>query len=147
MQSILLRVKSLKINSNRMSSTTVKNLCLSQPKAGQGPESNVKTLSHESRNTETEIVVSIEVPGVDPSTIEVKCEQNLLLVSCERGFASIPVDPTSDTSEISADIQWGLLTLRIPLPKPAPSHSIKLNVLDAHKKTAAKAAREFTSDV
>ena len=129
-----------------MSSTTVKNLCLSQPKVGQVPENPVKNLSHETQHTDSEIVVTIEVPGVDPSTIEVKCEQNLLHVSCERGSATIPVDPTSDTSEISADIQWGLLTLRIPLPKPAPSHSIKLNVLDAHKKPASKAAKEFTSE-
>lgn len=130
-----------------MSSTTVKNLCLSQPKVGQVPENPVKNLSHETQHTDSEIVVTIEVPGVDPSTIGVKCEQNTLQVSCERGSATIAVDPTSDTSEISADIQWGLLTLRIPLPKPAPSHAIKLNVLDAHKKPAAKAAaKEFTSE-
>lgn len=130
-----------------MSNTTVKNLCLSQPKVGQMPEVQTLTLPHDTEHTDSEILVTIEVPGVDPASIEVQCEQNTLHVSCPRGAVTIPVDPTSDTSEITADVQWGLLTLRIPLPKPAPSHAIKLNVLDASKKVASKnSSREFTAE-
>jgi HSP20 family molecular chaperone IbpA len=130
-----------------MSSTTVKNICLSQIKIGQITEPREVTLTHDSTQTDTEIVVSIEVPGVDPSTIDIQCEQNTLHVSCARGTLMLPVDPTSDSSKITADIQWGMLTVRIPLPKPAPTHAIKLNVLDAAKKVAAKPThKEFTDE-
>jgi HSP20 family molecular chaperone IbpA len=130
-----------------MSSTTVKNLCLSQPKIGQIPEIREVILSHDSTQTDTEIVVSIEVPGVDPSTIDIQCEQNTLHISCARGTLTLPIDPTSDSSKITADIQWGMLTVRIPLPTPAPTHAIKLNVLDTAKKVAAKSThKEFTGD-
>lgn len=130
-----------------MSSTTTKSLCLSQPKIGQVSEVHEVTLPYESEHTDTETVVKIEVPGVDPATIHIQCEHNMLHVSCERGALALPVDPTSDSSKITADIHWGLLTIRIPLPKPAPSHSIKLNVMDTPKKVPAKSAREgFTGE-
>lgn len=130
-----------------MSATATKNIILSQPKIGSGPEAQLPTLVHTTTQTEFDTVVKVEIPGVDPSTVEVICENNTLTVRCPKGEVLIPINPTSDTSKIEADILWGVLTLRIPLPPAPVAHSIKVNTLDAVKKTHAKAAPEkFTKE-
>ncbi len=121
-----------------MSSTTTKNILLSQPKIGNGSESASTQLTHSVIEKDSETVVEIEIPGVDPSTVEVQCENNTLSVSCPRGQMSAPVDPTSDISKIKADIQWGLLTLRIPLPEAPQARVIKVSVHDFTEKTVQK---------
>ena len=117
-----------------MSNTLSKSLILSQPKVGQLPETYATPLTHEITREEEFIVVKVEVPGVDPSTIDVHCENNILGVTCPRGEMHTPVDPTIDISKIEADIQWGLLTLTIPAPAAPPSRAIKVKV---HKEFTA----------
>ena len=93
-----------------MSSTTTKNLLLSQPKAGQFEGVPVTYLTHsvEHKNDHTEI--RVEIPGIDPSTVNVEFDNNTLHVECARGVLTLPVDLTVDTSKIKADIVWGMLT-------------------------------------
>lgn len=132
-----------------MSNTTVKSLCLSQPKIGQSNETPAPVLVHDISSSESGTQVTVEVPGVDPSTIEIQCENSILSISCPRGTATLSVDAATDVSKISADVHWGLMTLHIPAPQPTPAQTIKLNVLDAPKKTAkaaTKQSEEFTSE-
>jgi HSP20 family molecular chaperone IbpA len=141
-----------------MSSTTTKNILLSQPKIGTGGESSVIPLIHTVSENESNTVVKIEIPGVDPSTVEVQCENNVLSVNCPRGSFTMPVDAASDISKIKADIQWGLLTLSIPLPEAPPTRTIKVSVHDFVEKSVPKAqtsehrttkttTKEFTAKV
>lgn len=116
-----------------MSAVTAKNLILSQPKTGQSDAQPVTLLTHTTYAEESATVVKIEIPGVDPSTVDVSFENNNVHVNCERGTLSLPVDPTIDTSKIKGDILWGMLTLTIPLPAPPVAHSIKLSIHDAVK--------------
>jgi hypothetical protein len=129
-----------------MSVTATKNILLSQPKIGSTPESQLMTLVHTTSQTEFDTVVTVEIPGVDPSTVEVICENNILTVRCPKGEVLVPVSPTSNVSKIEADILWGMLTLRIPLPPAPVAHSIKVNTLDTIKKSHSKSSHEFTSE-
>ncbi len=113
---------------------------LSQQKIGQIDSVQVLSLPHTETQTATTTEIKVEVPGVDPSTIGVSFEDNVLHVHCERGELSLPVDPTVDTSKIKADIVWGMLTLVVPLPEPPVSRTIKVNIHESApaKKPAAK---------
>jgi HSP20 family molecular chaperone IbpA len=94
---------------------------------------------HNSATTETHTEVQIEIPGVDPSTVSIHCEGTVLEVSCPKGSVNVPINALSDASKIEADIQWGMLTLRVPLPPEPVSRNIKVNVVDAVKKAPHKA--------
>jgi HSP20 family molecular chaperone IbpA len=126
-----------------MSSTTTKNIILSQAKYGQNEGIQVVTLAHTTVHTDSTTEVKVEVPGVDPSTIHVSLENNQIFVHCEKGGLAIPIDPTVDTTKVKADIIWGMLILSIPLPEPPVVRSIKVSVHDTApapvKKPAAKA--------
>jgi HSP20 family molecular chaperone IbpA len=114
-----------------MASTTTKNILLSQAKIGQVEGTFTAILSHTTIHHEKSTEVKVEVPGVDPTSIDVSFENNHLYIHCERGELTLPVDPTVDTSKIKADIIWGLLTLVIPLPEPPVSRAIKVSVHDS----------------
>jgi len=137
-----------------MSSTTTKNILLSQPKIGNGGESSETPLTHHVSEEGHHTVVKIEIPGVDPATVEVQCENNVLAVNCPKGSFTMPVEPTSDISKIKADIQWGLLTLSIPMPEAPPTRTIKVSVHDFAERSTPKAqptkttsSKEFTAKV
>ena len=118
-----------------MSNTTTRNLVLSQPKAGQGENIQVLALPHTTIQTAASTEVKVEVPGVDPSTIGVGFEHNLLHVHCDKGELTLPIDPTVDASKIKADILWGMLTLSIPLPETPEARSIRVSI---HESAPAK---------
>jgi len=125
-----------------MSNTNTRNLILSQPKSGQSEVIQTVTLSHTTVQTETSTEVAVEVPGVDPSIIEVGFENGLLVVHCSKGELMLPINPTIDVSKIKADIKWGVLALSIPLPKAPEARTIKVSIHDAapSKKPEAKPA-------
>jgi HSP20 family molecular chaperone IbpA len=125
-----------------MSNVLTKSLVLSQPKAGQSGEVPVIVLPHTTVTEDSHTVIRVEIPGVDPATVGVNCENGMLVVSCERGETSIALDPTVDTAKIEAEVLWGVLTLRVPLPKPPVSRHISIKTLDAPKKTAPAKHKE-----
>jgi HSP20 family molecular chaperone IbpA len=130
-----------------MSNTTTKNILLSQIKAGQGDSVALPTLTHKSTTTESHTEVQIEVPGVDPSTVSIHCEGTVLVVTCSKGAVTVPINALSDVSKIEADILWGMLTLKVPLPPEPVSRNIKVNVLDVVKKAPHKAPeKKFTEE-
>ena len=129
-----------------MANTSSKNILLSQSKIGQNDQVQVLNLPHTTIEGEKSIVVKVEVPGIDPSTIHVGLEDNHLQVSCDKGELSIPVDPTVDTSKIKADILWGLLTLSIPLPEAPEARTIKVSIHDSAPAPAKKPAAKVTAN-
>ena len=124
-----------------MSNTLTKNLILSHPKSGQTVDSPVTFLTQTtSLNEDESAVVTVEIPGVDPSTVEVLCENHILKITCPKGEATLNVTPGTEISEIKAEILWGLLTLVIP-PAAAPAvQTIKVNLLDTVKKAPVKSS-------
>jgi HSP20 family molecular chaperone IbpA len=133
-----------------MSNVATKSLILSQPKVNQSETNSAPTLPFISDTTDTSIETRVEIPGVDPSTVDVDFEGGSVVINCERGVLTIPVDPTVDPSKIKADILWGLLTVTVPLPKPPVARSIKVSLHDAVKtapsKARAKQDEEFTAE-
>ena len=124
-----------------MSNTLTKNLILNHPKSGQTVENSTVLLTqNSSHNEDGSVVVSVEIPGVDPSTVDVSCESNILKITCPKGEATLSVAPGTEVSEIKAEILWGLLTLVVP-PAAAPSvQTIKVNLLDTVKKAPVKSS-------
>lgn len=128
-----------------MSNTTAKNLLLSQAKLGQNDTIPVTVPTHTTHVSDVSTIIRVEVPGIDPATIDVSCSDNKLFVSCERGDLTFPLDATTDFSKVSADIQWGMLTIEIPSPPAPETRSIRVNIHDAPAaKTTAKP--KFTKD-
>jgi HSP20 family molecular chaperone IbpA len=135
-----MRVKLTKLtNTHQMASTTTKNILLSQIKAGQGDAVQLPSLAHNSTTTDSHTEVQIEIPGVDPSTVSIHCEGTVLEVSCPKGAVNVPINALSDASKIEADILWGMLTIKVPLPPEPVSRDIKVNVVDVVKKVPHKA--------
>jgi hypothetical protein len=128
-----------------MSSTTTKSILLSQPRIGQGEVTSLPALTHTTSTIEDKTIVEVEIPGVDPATVDVNCDNNHIIITCPRGEVVVPVLPSCDTSAISAEIMWGMLTLTIPMPPAPVAHSIKVSVYDAPKKTTHKQGKEFTA--
>ena len=129
-----------------MSSTATKNLILSQPKIGQGTEVSTPALTHfVTQGADDYTVVTVDIPGVDPSTVEVVCENGVLRVSCPKGETSVTIGSAVDVSEISADILWGQLTLKVP-PTPVPAaQTVKVSIHDAVKKAPTRGHAKLTT--
>jgi len=122
-----------------MSNTNTRNLILSQPKSSQSEIIPIVTLSHTTLQTDTTTEVKVEVPGVDPSTIDVGFENGFLLVHSEKGELNWPISTAVDASKIKADIKWGVLTLSIPLPEVPEARAIKVRIHDVIEAPKAKA--------
>ncbi|MFR9800960.1 Hsp20/alpha crystallin family protein [Pseudonocardia sp. RS010] len=94
-----------------------------------------------------DFVVEFDLPGVDPSAIELSVERNVLTVKAERrptlrdehvemqvserplGVYSrqLFLGDTLDTDQIHADYHAGVLTLRIPVAERAKPRSIAIS--------------------
>src|SRR5687767_836622 len=92
-----------------------------------------------------EFVVCFDLPGVDPSAIEVDIERNVLTVKAERRPAAggddvqmqvserplgvfsrqLFLGDTLDTDHIAADYEAGVLTVRIPVAEKAKPRRIE----------------------
>ena len=133
-----------------MSSTLTKNIVLSQHKVGSTVETpSAPILAYEIVRDSDHTVLKVEIPGVDPSTVAVSSEGAVLSIDCPRGSLTHTVDVLTDMSAVRADIQWGLLTLRIPHPPAPATHSIKVSVHDTVKSAPASKAKtkeEFTAE-
>lgn len=121
-----------------MSNVSTKSLILSQPKVSQTETISAPTLPFTSVTFDNYTETKVEIPGVDPSEVCVDFEAGALSVECARGVLVVPLDSTVDPSKIKADIQWGMLTLTVPLPDIPASRSIKVSVHDVPKKTSTK---------
>ena len=119
--------------------SATKNLLLSQPKAGQFEGVPPTYLTHSVEHKEDCTEIRVEIPGIDPSTVNVELDNNTLHIECARGVLTLPVDPTVETGRIKAEIVWGMLTLTVPLPKAPEARSIKVSIHDANAPATAPA--------
>jgi HSP20 family protein len=98
--------------------------------------------------TEHELIVEADLPGVDPKDLDIRVENNLLTIRGERKFEkkvnednylrveraygsfsrSFSLANTVNPEAIKADYQNGVLTLNIPKREEAKPKQIKVNV-------------------
>lgn len=98
--------------------------------------------------TEHELIVRADLPGVDPKDLDIRVENNLLTIRGERKFEkkvnednylrveraygsfsrSFSLANTVNPEAIKADYQNGVLTLNIPKREEAKPKQIKVNV-------------------
>ena len=99
-------------------------------------------------------VVCFDLPGIDPSAIELQVERNVLTVKAERrpvhtgenfemqvnerplGVFSrqLFLGDTLDTDRIDADYNAGVLTLRIPIAEKAKPRKIEITAAGEHER-------------
>ena len=93
-------------------------------------------------------VVELDLPGVDPQSIDVDVERNVLTVRAERAGASTDTELIAaerprgvfsrqlflgdalDTGGIAADYEQGVLRLRIPVAERAKPRRIEVKELE-----------------
>ena len=100
------------------------------------------------QETEQELVVKADLPGIDPKDLDIRVENNLLTIRGERKFEkkvnedsylrversygsfarSFTLANTVNSEAIQADYQNGVLTLTIPKREEAKPKQIKVNV-------------------
>lgn len=102
-----------------------------------------------------EFVVHFDLPGVDPASIDLTVERNMLTVRAERRPAvqeqaetvvaerpygvfarQLVLGDALDTEHIEADYAAGVLTLHIPVAERAKSRKIEVSATTAHQTTA-----------
>ena len=99
-----------------------------------------------------EFVVHFDLPGVDPSSIELTVEKNVLTVSAERNWdfkdqefianerpqgtfsRQLFLGDTLDADHVEADYDRGVLTLTIPVAEQAKPRKIEVTTGDQHSK-------------
>lgn len=124
-------------------------------------ESNLSTWapSVDIAETENELVVKADLPGVDPKDLDIRVENNVLTISGERKFEkkvnednylrveraygsftrSFSLSNTVNSEAIKADYQNGVLSLSIPKREEAKPKQIKVNVATPAVAAAAAA--------
>ncbi|HEX2247714.1 MAG TPA: Hsp20/alpha crystallin family protein [Arthrobacter sp.] len=103
-----------------------------------------------------EFIVELDLPGVDPATIELDVERNVLTVAAERKSrldddkevvaAERPVGTfsrqlvlgdTLDTDNVTANYDAGVLALRIPIREQAKPRKIEIQSSDTQQQINA----------
>jgi HSP20 family molecular chaperone IbpA len=109
-----------------MANTTKKDLILSQRGIPQGSGQVPGKLNFSIVEDDDQAILGIEVPGVDPETIEMEAYSDSIRVSCELGDMDYPVNASLDLSKIDVSVRWGLLQVVIPRRQSRPL-KIKIN--------------------
>jgi HSP20 family protein len=78
-----------------------------------------------------EFVVHFDLPGIDPDSIDVNVERDVLTVRAERPTGVFTrrlfLGDTLDTDAIEASYDAGVLTLRIPVAEQAKPRRIQIS--------------------
>jgi len=95
-----------------------------------------------------EFVVELDLPGVDPASLDVDVERNVLTVRAERPLRANDAELLTaerprgvfsrqlflgdalDTERVAASYQHGVLTLRIPVAEKAKPRKVEITGLD-----------------
>ena len=121
-----------------------------------GTSARGTTMPLEAWRQDGEFVVEFDLPGVDPETIDVGVERNVLTVRAERHThrpdeAELVADERPeglfsremilgdalDTGKIEANYQDGVLTLRVPVAEEAKPRKIDVQASGAKKEISA----------
>lgn len=96
--------------------------------------------------TEDEIVVTVDIPGIDPKDVDVSVEDSTLTVSGKREFSNevkeesyhrierrygsfaraIALPQTADTEKVAASFDKGVLTIEVPKVEKAKPKKIQV---------------------
>ncbi len=106
---------------------------------------NRPTMAMDAYRRNGDFVVNFDLPGVDPATIDLTVEKNVLTVSAERGFSRSEGDEvvvaerpqgrftrqlflgdSLDTDNIQAGYEHGVLTLHIPVAEKAKPRKVEV---------------------
>ncbi|MFI5965343.1 Hsp20/alpha crystallin family protein [Streptomyces asoensis] len=115
------------------------------PAAGSGTDHHPAAMAMDAYRSGDEFLVHFDLPGIDPETIELDVERNVLSVRAERrspapeGAELIVAErpagtftrqlflgETLDTERIDASYEAGVLTLRIPVAEQAKPRRIRI---------------------
>lgn len=121
-----------------------------------GTASRPSTMPMEAWREDGQFVVEFDLPGVDPETIDVDVERNVLAVRAERqshrpeGAEVVAAERPSgtfgrelilgdalDTGKVTASYADGVLTLRIPVAEEAKPRKIEVSTSGSKKEIAA----------
>lgn len=121
-----------------------------------GTATRPTTMPMEAWRQDGEFVVEFDLPGVDPETIDVDVERNVLTVRAQRRShrpekaeavaaerpegtfgRELILGDALDTSKVSADYADGVLTLRIPVAEQAKPRKISVTTKKEKKEIAA----------
>jgi HSP20 family protein len=110
-----------------------------------GTRSHPAIMPMDAYRQDGQFVVHFDLPGVDPSTIDINVERNVLTVKAERKPAygedielqanersrgtfsrQLFLGDTLDTDRVEASYDAGVLTLHIPVVEKAKSRKIEL---------------------
>ncbi|GAA1249630.1 Hsp20/alpha crystallin family protein [Streptomyces javensis] len=126
---------------------------LAQQLMGPGTWSRPSAMPMDAYRDGDEYVVAFDLPGVTPDAIDIDVERNMLTVKAERRPAAktdgvqmelserplgvfsrqIVLADTLDTEHIQADLDTGVLTLRIPIAERAKPRKISIDAGSSHK--------------
>lgn len=110
-----------------MSNTTRKSPILTQRGIPEGSGRVPGQLTF-SVNQEDELVtLYVEVPGVDPETIDMEAFSDAIRVSCDRGEMNYPVEASLDLSKVDVSVRWGMLEIVIPRRQ---SRAVKIKIAE-----------------
>ena len=120
--------------------------------AMMGTSSRPATLPMDAFRDQSSFVVQLEIPGVDPGSIDLTIEKNVLTVHAERkpsfsGEAERVVGERTygvfsrqlflgeslDANQLTADYEAGVLTIRIPVAEQAKPRKISINAQGERK--------------
>jgi HSP20 family protein len=119
----------------------------------QGTWSRPAAMPMEAYRQGEEFVVAFDLPGVDPASIDLNVERNVLTVKAERrpttngeGVETVVAErpygvfsrqlflgETLDTDRIEARYDAGVLTLRVPVAEQAKPRKIEISAGDEGK--------------
>ena len=117
---------------------------LAQSLFGLGTQARPATMPLDAWRSGDEFVVELDQPGVDPASIDVDVERNVLTVKAERPVRANDAELINaerprgvfsrqlflgdalDTDKVSAGYQHGVLTLRIPVAEKAKPRKIEV---------------------
>ena len=111
-----------------------------------------------------EVVISFDLPGVDPSSIDLTVERDVLTLQAERrpsrdegdevlaserrhGTCSrrVLLGDTLDTEKVTADYERGVLVVTIPTAQAAKARKVEVGGVDAKQAIEADAAEAKSS--
>lgn len=117
-----------------------------------GSTSRPSTLPMDAYRDQSTFVVQLEIPGVDPGSIDLTVEQNVLTVHAERkptfgqdserivgertyGVFSrqLFLGDTLDADHLTADYEAGVLTIKIPVAEQAKPRKISIGTSDGRR--------------
>jgi HSP20 family protein len=122
----------------------------------QGTWAGPMAISMDAYRHGEQLIVQFDLPGVDPASIDVGVERNVLTVKAERkpiteegvevqaaerpsGVFSrqLFLGEALDTDHIEASYDAGVLTLRIPVAEQAKPHKIEISAGEVAKQITA----------